>query len=756
MTSRLPTALPDCVSLVGGTYFGLEALFCPPWAATLLLALGLALRGQLGRTVAFLAVGLLSGVVSSRPDFLPAADRPVVMRVRVTGAWRTEEDGLRAAARGLWLRQGLQVMDWDRDLRLVLPRGSSPPRSPRLRVKGYLRRPVAPANGVRVGHAMWILRVKSAHFVTSDSRNVSQVLRLWHWIATNLRRPVEQRLADLERRERGLGATLVRVLVLGQSERLPGAIARGLRSAGLAHLVALSGLHVGLLVGSALIVTAAAPLRFRFLLAICLALAYVLLAGARPSLIRAFLMMMSLMASSALQRPPQPLNVLSWVAAAMVLVDPRLVGKIGFQLTVAATGGILLLSTRLQRRWCRLPESLRKPLSVSVAAHLAVLPWTLSLFHLAAPLSPLWNLLAVPWAACFLVTAFAWVLGSVAIPPLGTLLSPALDLLAGPLAIFGDLPPEVLGAVPVDFGGWVAVTLAGALTLALMSAGWTRLAALVVVVLCCSPSLRRSDVNPELILLDVGQGEAIILRDGKEVFLVDGGGWRRADIAQKILLPALTRIGVHRLTGMILSHPDTDHCGGLLMLTSYMSVRRLHISAGWSDDSCVTELLTRPGIEVRSLWRGEQLRFGRWHLRALHPKAGNRTGRNDRSLVLLAETGGHKVLLTGDLEAAGERQILATMDLERVDHVDVLKVGHHGSSTSTTVEWLDRVRPRIALISCGVANRYGHPDPRVLQRLRNRRATLCRTDLLGMIRISFGPGTFMRLSFPGQPREMGL
>ncbi len=338
-------------------------------------------------------------------------------------------------------------------------------------------------------------------------------------------------------------------------------------------------------------------------------------------------------------------------------------------------------------------------------------------------------------------------------PPLGYVLGSLLSLLAAPLEVFGSLPPAALGAVPVHYPWWLAAGVAGSLTLFLLFKGWPRLATGAVAVILLSLIPKTESQTPELILLDVGQGEAILLRDGAEAFLVDGGGWRRADIAQRILLPALTRLGIQRLAGVILSHPDTDHCGGLLVLTSYMSVKRFYSSPGWFDDPCVSQLRTRPGLEVRTLWRGERLELARWHLRVLHPKSGSRSGRNNRSLVLLAETEGSKVLLTGDLEARGEREILDMIEPDDLRGVEILKVGHHGSDTSTTSEWLDRLRPRIALISCGVANRYGHPSPRVLERLDDRRIAVLRTDTLGAVHISFGPGDALHLKFPGQPRD---
>jgi len=109
--------------------------------------------------------------------------------------------------------------------------------------------------------------------------------------------------------------------------------------------------------------------------------------------------------------------------------------------------------------------------------------------------------------------------------------------------------------------------------------------------------------------------------------------------------------------------------------------------------------------------------------------------------------------LTGDLEARGEREILDMIEPDDLRGVEILKIGHHGSDTSTTSEWLDQLRPRIALISCGVANRYGHPSPRVLERLDDRRVAVLRTDTVGAIHISFAPGDRLHLEFPGQPRN---
>ena len=750
--SRFP-ALSGSIALIAGSSLALNGAWCPIPGSVLLLAMGMALRGTLGGNVGLLALGLALGAADKRPDFSVRPEAPIEVGLVLEGRWQRDVDGLRSAARGQWVRQGLVVSQWNQSLRLSLPRGAEAPETSSLRVRGFLRRAAATANGVPSRPGPWILRAKSTVFVEAATPRQHRFWELWHRAGNALVEMLEVRLTRLGQETEPAAAALVRVLILGDSSQLPGEVRRGLRSAGLAHLVALSGLHVGLLIGTALMVLFWAPLAVRLPVALVLALGYVVLAGARPSLVRATLMMSALFVGWLLRRPPQPLNVLAWVSGAMVLYEPQITRDLGFQLTVVATAGILVLSPHLEKRWTAFPDIVRRPLSVSVAAHIAVLPWSLSVFHLATPWSPLWNLLMVPWAGVSLACAFFWALASISIPIVGDLLGHALEVLSMPLMIFGSAPPQVLGAAPVSMAWWVSSTLALLLALLLMGDTRMRLGSAVVLVVMFAHLSDRSREDPELILLDVGQGEAILLRDRGESLLIDGGGWRRGDIAQRILLPSLTNLGVSHIEGMILSHPDQDHCDGLLSLVSFMRVKKVYLSAGWFEDSCAFDLMTRAGPQVRVLWRNENVEFGRWRLHVVHPAAGDRVGRNSRSLVLFAEAEGLRVLLTGDLEAAGERRVMAALDSAGFQSVDILKVGHHGSNTSTTGVWLERLQPRLALISSGLGNRYGHPDSRVLKRLRDRQILTLRTDRMGAIRIAVGPGGSLRIGFPGQPLD---
>jgi competence protein ComEC len=251
-------------------------------------------------------------------------------------------------------------------------------------------------------------------------------------------------------------------------------------------------------------------------------------------------------------------------------------------------------------------------------------------------------------------------------------------------------------------------------------------------------------------MLDVGQGDAILLRDGDRAILVDGGGWRGGDIGGRALLPALLGEGVRSLDAVVMTHPDGDHCSGLVDIAAYLPVREVWMAPGWNPESCAGRLLALPGVRPRFLSRGMKVTLGRWRLTALHPEADDRHPVNERSLVLLAEVRRRRVLLTGDIESWAEHDLADCCGPAL--RADILKVAHHGSRTSSTETFLDAVRPRLALISVGINNLYHHPSPEVVKRLGDHHARVLRTDRSGEIAVWFGKGGRMRIETPGAPR----
>jgi competence protein ComEC len=182
-----------------------------------------------------------------------------------------------------------------------------------------------------------------------------------------------------------------------------------------------------------------------------------------------------------------------------------------------------------------------------------------------------------------------------------------------------------------------------------------------------------------------------------------------------------------------------------------MPVGEIWTAPGWPPTGCAWDFLTLPGPALRVLWAGERASVGRWRLTALNPAPGDRRGVNVRSLVLLARANGRRVLLTGDAEAPAERRMLAEAG-EAGLRADILKLGHHGSKTSTTDDFLAAVAPRLALVSDGIGNVYHHPSPAVLRRLAERAIPALRTDRDGEVIVRIGEDGAMRIELPGAPR----
>lgn len=776
-------AVAPAVAVLVGTVLGRGAVYAPVGPLVVLALLGMALAAggrpgrrearlrSLGLAFAAFSLALLNGHV--RGGSAPAIDRarPVAAVVETTGHWRRLGDVWSAAVRVTSLRQGRWVegegaVGLDPVYLHLTSSEEPPPFGARLRVKGFLDRPVALGNPPPRPPGPWRLRVKSARLVAVEEAP-GPIERL----AGRLRLAVEEgfRRAEEGRRRAsrdGLGLPLARALVLGDASEVPPAVARGLRSLGLAHVLAVSGLHVGLVAGLVLLLASPLPGPARWVLSLAAVALYLLLVGPRPSLLRAsamaFLVVLALLA----ERPPSALNALAVVAAAIALGRPAAVSEVGFQLSVGATAGLLFLGPVLSRAWAgsplRLPVPVRDALAVSVAAQVGTLPWALPLFALLVPAAPLVNLLAVPWTLVLLPAAALWALLATVAPGAAAALLPGLDLLAAPFGLPAALPPSPWASLPLAAGpraAWgLALALAAALSrprigLPLVLAAWVYGAGAAGV---AGRLISDAEKGVELVMVDVGQGDSILLRDGPATLLVDGGGWPAGDLGGRVLLPALAWRGVRRLDRVLLTHGDRDHCGGLLEVGSYLAVGEVLTGPDAPDGACDAALRELPGARHRAVRPGEVLAVGRWRVRVLAAGStgggGARGGGdNDGSVVVMAEAFGRRVLLTGDAEAAAERRLVA----ESAGGLDchVLKVAHHGSRSSSTAGFLGAASPALALVSAGARNPYGHPAPAVLSRLRSHGARLLRTDRDGMIVLRFHPGGRWGIDLPGAPKR---
>ena len=238
----------------------------------------------------------------------------------------------------------------------------------------------------------------------------------------------------------------------------------------------------------------------------------------------------------------------------------------------------------------------------------------------------------------------------------------------------------------------------------------------------------------ELRVFDVGQGDAILLRFGARALLVDAGP--DPQTARQVLLPRLARLGVDRLDGLVLTHADADHIGGAADILGALPVTTLWMSEPEQDHpllSVIEAAAARAGSRIERPRDGEALQ---WHpavsIQVRFAAADVAGGDNNQSMVVHVRYGDADFLLTGDIERAAERALVsANGGLE----ADVLKVAHHGASTSSSPEFLASVKPQVAIISAGLGNAFNHPRDDVLRRLRALDAQVFRTDLAGDVAV---------------------
>ena len=544
---------------------------------------------------------------------------------------------------------------------------------------------------------------------------------------------------------------LAAALALGRSELLSDDLRDSYRRGGTYHFLVFSGLQVAAAAAAiALIGRRRGKPRPTNWLLLALAIGIVLFTGTTPPITRACAGLAIFALSRILKRPTTLDNLVLLTAAAQLLARPSLLTDAGFQLTYAGAGAIVLAVQPMIRHWS-IQNRLMKTIMAAAVAEVAVTPLTLFHFHQyslgGALLLPL---LAPVVAVMLLLSAAALTAISVlpgAAPPLltGISLLHRLCLIAnsgvrGDLGFSGFAMAPTTAMVVAGYGGaLLAVALARPRFRAMfMVAGFM----LPLVLTAIRARALATVAGARLEALDVGQGDALLLRAGSSAILLDGGG-RRDDwrFGERRLLPMLLDRGIRHLDVVALSHAHPDHCGGLPAVIDEIPVSEVWLSPRRLRGPCAQEVLAacqRSTVPIRLILHQEDLMAGSIPIKALPPSRNyRRSPENNSSVVYLARLGGRRVLLTGDVERDAEESLLR--EVPRLQ-ADVLKVAHHGSRTSTTEAFLARVQPRLALISCGYRNSFGHPHSDVLEGLSAHRINTLRTDLSGSVCVNFSDG----------------
>jgi competence protein ComEC len=547
---------------------------------------------------------------------------------------------------------------------------------------------------------------------------------------------------------------LGRALVLAERDEVPGSVRTRFAEAGLAHLLAISGLHVGI-VGAALtaLLALAASPGFAAVAAAALVWIYVLSIGAPPSAVRAALLMAGWAAARGRGRPARTWDLLGAAAVVALVSDPVVLTEPGFQLSfggfvglgagVAATGHVVRRLSRVEIaafERVKRARRLRRRLGVAfvsagagVGAFLATAPIAAAHFQRIAPAAVLSHFAGAP------LTGAA--IGSLALtlvlpPPLNGLAASAAAAVLRWLVMVADtfarLPSGHLMASPPTPAIWVAVALAAVGVWRFIRRGrWLQgglpIAASAALILA-APAISARWLGGRTLLctLDVGQGDAAALRTpaGHWVLFDAGPRFGARDAGRDVVLPHLRRYGGDRVALFVLSHPDLDHLGGFDSLLDAIPVTRVLDTGDPLPKPVYARFLARAseeGIAWTPAGAGDRITLDGVKITILGPPASRgKAGRlaNETSLIARITVGDAFVYLnTGDATTADELTLLEAWPGDSL-RADLLKIGHHGSRTATDPAWLDAVRPELVVISAGRGNAYGHPHPRVLDRLR--------------------------------------
>lgn len=579
-----------------------------------------------------------------------------------------------------------------------------------------------------------------------------------------------QAALDLFNVYEGAGVELLKALLFGERSNLDeNGLYHSIKVVGLAHFVAVSGAHLVILSSALNFILLRLSLRRSLTIGIQIVfiLLYLTFTAFPISAIRAACMSIIATTSFFSKRRPAALSALALCVIAFVIASPSSATSLSFILSALSTLGILVFNVYIQQ-WCTciipsLPRFIREGFSITAAANTTIFALCAARFSQISLIAPLMNILSTPFFSFLCIVGLSGTCLSLIFPNISSfILEPLIfcsQALTEMLHVMAKLP---FAAIPVSLDEGYAFVL----TIVLVASVWLfwpkpsrrigiTVSSLLGALLLVSISLAPHFHDSEVIMLDVGQGDAFVIRSGSSTVLVDTGN------QDKELLNKLAKHGIYQIDALIITHADDDHCGSLDALQDVVAVSRVCLSANTLSclcSSCCNLVESSRKLcgdkDVLGLSVGDRIEVGEFSLEVIWPDSFREEGGNADSLSFLLRYQLHRVVDTGT-ETNGEapwlmlfcgdaeaEQLKEMVSMKRLGDIDILKVGHHGSRAAVTEELLRDLRPELALISVGSNNRYGHPSQEVIELLQNSNSCILRSDELGDLVCKFSPDSF--------------
>lgn len=547
-------------------------------------------------------------------------------------------------------------------------------------------------------------------------------------------------------------------LVLGDDSFIDEETIELFRNWGLSHLLAISGLHVGLIVGLVYFILIKLGIMTKEKaqwVMLCFLPIYALIAGGEPSVWRASIMVSIVILLSKWKWHLTATDVISIVFLTLIFVDKFIVYHVGFQLSFIVTFALIL-----SRKWLtNTKSSFFQLLRISFVSQLVIIPLQFIYFFTVQPLSILLNVIVVPYFSLFVIPSmfllamlsFLPIIPSVfdylfvhSLSPVLTLINRLEDVMNYPW-IMGDIPTIFIVLYYIVFILLMYYATKNVLKTAFKYG--------VILTLLITMVIIRPYFSPygSVTMIDMGQGDTFIIelpyREGV-VFMDAGATFSFTDMAPsdkvftQIIKPYLQYQGISAIDKIFISHEDMDHMGSVNYLIDEFDVKEVVTSPFYNLSEESVRDWTRQGTGIKIMKQNEQITLANVTFKVLSPIKDSGS-ENENSLVIYTKIGGKSWLFTGDIGVEIEKEIIKNYPTLTVD---VLKAGHHGSKTSTDKEFVNHIKPDYALISAGQNNRYGHPSPEVLETLDDAGVLIFRTDTQGAVvyRFKQEEGTFFK------------
>lgn len=582
--------------------------------------------------------------------------------------------------------------------------------------------------------------------VKEQRSGVREVVEIWK---TEMMNRCEKIYPDAE-------ASILEAMLFGEKRELSGDIKELYQAAGISHVLVISGLHISLLAlaVAGILRRLGFPMPVWVILSVGVLAGYGILIGQPTTAVRALLMFFVLQGARLLGRSYDLLSALAFAGILMLLDNPDLILDGGCRLSFCAVIGVGWYVSEKNKIFRSIGEKEKRKnrgkggkgssagailenIRAGWYLWLFTLPVMLDTFYQVSVVGILWNLVAIPLLPVIIasgglgVVLAGWniFLGSLAGSPAYGMLQLYQEIgnISEKLPVGMWTPGQP--SKPVIAGYYLVIFLLVLVEKQLIKRekrwkirkifpGMELCSMLLLLLLMAHPWQQREKIT----FLDVGQGDASLLQSGGQTLLLDGGSTSQKNVGTYVILPYIKQQGISCLEAVVLTHTDQDHINGVTEVLEegkkgWLTVKNLmypYWMEGTEQGKQLKKLAEEAGASCRKIRAGDRLTIGKAEAVVLYPKEQEKIAEpNAGSLVLFWKWEGVRAMFTGDLPEEKERELL-----QNLPACEILQVGHHGSATSTCREFLEQVQPSLAVISCAMKNRYGHPSPDTVDRLK--------------------------------------